>query len=181
MSIILGIDNLDLIHNKQIVAGPKNAPQGVENQLGWTCAGKTDLIPDDCNPVLFTQINSHPNVDKRMFKLVSEWMQIEDLGIGSSKKAMSKNNKGALDILEITTKLVKGHYEVGLLWKENADLSNKRWLAEKQLNQLNNKLSTNRELKQKRLRKTCRTAISEKLTRQKNKEMKKFRCLLINL
>ena len=149
VSIILGIDNLDLIHYKQIVKGPKKAQWGVETQIGWTCAGKTDLIPDDCNPVQFTQLNSHPNMDNSMFNLVSDWMKIENLGIASSKKAMSKNNKRALDNLENTTKLVNGHYEVGLLWKENADLPNNRCLAEKQLHQLNNKLSNNPELKQK--------------------------------
>ena len=84
-----------------------------------------------------------------MFKFLSDWMKIENLGIASSKKAMSKNDKRALDILENTTKLVNGHYEVGLLWKENADLPNNRWLAEKQLHQLNNKFSNNPELKQK--------------------------------
>ena len=34
------------------------------------------------------------------------------------------------------------HYEVGLLWKENAKLPNNRWLAEKQLKNLKAKLST---------------------------------------
>ena len=62
---------------------------------------------------------------------------------------MSKNDKRSLGILDNTTKLVIGLYEVGLLWKENADLPNNRWLAEKQLHQLNNKLSNNPELKQK--------------------------------
>ena len=115
VSIILVIDNLDLIHYKQLVKGPKNAPWAVETLLRWTCAGKTDLIPDDCNPVQFTQLNSHPNMDNSMFKLISDWMKIENLGIASSKKAMSKSDKRALDILESTTKLVNGHYEVGLL------------------------------------------------------------------
>ena len=76
-------------------------------------------------------------------------MTKEPLIAMSSKKAMSKNDKRALDILENTTKLVHGHYEVGLLWKENANLPNNRWLAEKQLHQLNNKISNNPELKQK--------------------------------
>ena len=115
VSIILGIDNLELIHYKQIVKGPKNEPWGVETQLGWTCAGNTNVIPDDCNPVLFTKVNSHPNMDNSMFKLVSDWMKIENLGIASSKKTLSKNDKRAFEILEKTTKLVDDHYEVGLL------------------------------------------------------------------
>ena len=48
-----------------------------------------------------------------------------------------------------TNKLVNGQYEVGLLWKENADLPNNRWLAEKELHQLNNKILNNPKLKQK--------------------------------
>ena len=165
VSIILGIDNLDLIHYKQIVKGPKNAPWGVETQLGWTCAGRTDLIPDDCNPVQFTQLNSHPNMDNSMFKLVSDWMKIENLGIASSKKAMSKNDKRALDILESTTELVNGHYEVGLLWKENADLSNNRWLAEKQFYQLNKKTFKQSRIKAK-IRGNVRKILEERLCRK---------------
>ena len=42
-----------------------------------------------------------------------------------------------------------GHYEIRLLWKENAKLPNNRWLAEKQLKQLNKKLSTKSDLQSK--------------------------------
>ena len=131
MGITLGIENLDLIHYKQIVKGPKNAPWGVKTQLGWTCAGKTDLALDETYPVQFTQLNSHPNMDEKMFKMVSDWMKIENLGIASHKKAMAKNDKRTLEILENTTQIIDGHYQVGLLWKENAKLPNNRWLAEK--------------------------------------------------
>ena len=44
ISNIIGIENLDLIHYKQIIKGPKNAPWGIETPLGWTCAGKTNLV-----------------------------------------------------------------------------------------------------------------------------------------
>ena len=82
--------------------GPKNAPWGVETQLGWTCAGKTCWTLDETYPVQFTQLNSHPNMDEQMFKMVSDWMKIENLGIASHKKAMSKNDKRALEMLENT-------------------------------------------------------------------------------
>ena len=173
MSHILAIGNLGLIHYKQLVKRPKNAAWGVGTQLGWTCAGKTVLIPDDCNPVLFTQFNSRPNIDKSMFKLVSDWMKIENLGIASSKKAMSKNDKRALDILENITKPVNGHHEVRLLWNENADLPNDRWLAEKHFHQLNNKLSNHPELKQ--------NGYVRKVNQLKNNQMKRLRSFLITL
>ena len=158
VSIILGIDNLDIIHYKQIVKRPKNAPWGVENQLGWTCAGKTDLARDKTYPVQFTQLNSHPNMDEQMFKMVSDWMTIENLGIASHKKAMSKNDKRALQMLENTTQLIDGHYQIGLLGKENAKLPNNRWLAGNKLYQLNDKLSkthSSNKCTKKRLRRIC--------------------------
>ena len=89
--------------------GPKNAPCGVENQLGWTCAGKTDLALDETYPVQFTQLKSHSNMDEQMFKAVSDWMRIENLGIASAEKAMSRNDKRAFEILANTTQLIDGH------------------------------------------------------------------------
>ena len=146
-SITLGIDNLDLIHYKQTVKGPKNAPWVVETQQGWTCAGKTKMALDETYPVTFIQLDNHPNMDEEMFKMVSDWMKMKNLGTASPKKAKSKNDKRALEILDNTTQLIDGHYQVGLLFKENAKLPNPRWLAEKQLYQLNNKLSRNTQLK----------------------------------
>ena len=76
-------------------------------------------------------------------------MKIENYGIASSKKAMSKNDEEALQIFESTTKLSDGHYEIGFLSKENANLPNNRWVAEKELKQLNKKLSSKPDLQNK--------------------------------
>ena len=62
VSIIIGIDNLDLIHYKQIIKGPKNAPWGVETPLGWTCAGKTNLVFNESTLVQYTQVQNCPNM-----------------------------------------------------------------------------------------------------------------------
>ena len=66
VSIIIGIDNLDLIHYKQIVKGPKNAPWGVETPLGWTCAGKTNLVFNESTTVQYTQVENCPNMDNSL-------------------------------------------------------------------------------------------------------------------
>ena len=42
----------------------------------------------------------------------------------------------ALKILESTTKLVNGHYEIGLLWNDDVKLPNNRIVAELQLKSL---------------------------------------------
>ena len=149
VSIIIGIDNSDLIHYKQIIKGPKNAPWGVETPLGWTCAGKTILVFNESTPVQYTQVQNCPNMDDSLFKLVQDWMKVENLGIASPRKALSENDKRAIEILESTTKIVDGHYQIGLLWKQGAFLPNNRWLALKQLDQLDQKLSKNPILKEK--------------------------------
>ena len=102
--MIFGIGNLDLVHYKQLVKGPKYVPWGVETQIVSTCAGKNGLIADDYNQVQFAQLDSHPNMNKSMLKLVSEWIKIENLGIASSKKAMSENNKKPLIFKKIQLK-----------------------------------------------------------------------------
>ena len=75
-------------------------------------------------------------MDNSLFKLVQDWMKVENLGIASTRKALSEKDKRAIDILEATTKIVDGHYQIGLLWKQGAFLRNNRWLAFKQLEQL---------------------------------------------
>ncbi|XP_075250799.1 uncharacterized protein LOC142343002 [Convolutriloba macropyga] len=119
VSIIIGIDNLDLIHYKQIIKGPKNAPWGVETPLGWTCAGKTNLVLNESTQVQYTQVQNCPNMDDSLFKLVQDRMKVENWGIASPRKALSENDKRAIEILESTTKIVDGHYQIGLLWKQD--------------------------------------------------------------
>ena len=141
VSIIIGIDNLDLIHYKQIIKGSKNAQWGVETPLGWTCAGKTNLVFNESKPVQYTQVQNCPNMDDSLFKLVQDWMKVENLGIALPRKALAENDKRAIENLESTTKVVDGHYQIGPLWKQGAFLPNNRWLALKQLDQLDQKLS----------------------------------------
>ena len=84
-------------------------------------------------------------MDDSRSKLVQDWMKVENLGIASSRRALSENDKRAIEVLGI----VDGHYQIGLLWKQGAFLSNKRWLALKQLDQLDQKFSQYPLLKEK--------------------------------
>ena len=83
------------------------------------------------------------------FQIVKNWMKLENLGIASPRKAWSENDKRAIESLESTTKIVGGHYQIGFLWKQGVFLPNNRWLALKQLDQLNQKLSKNPQLAEK--------------------------------
>ena len=131
--IIIGIDNLELIHYSEIVKGPKNTTWAVKTPLVWTCAGETSIIAEEQNPVLKTQICSNGQLGNKMFTKVQDCTKIRNYGTASKKKALSKNDEKALEILQSTTRFKVDHYKVGLLWKENAKLPNNNWLPEKQL------------------------------------------------
>ena len=88
-------------------------------------------------------------MDNSLFKLVQNWMKMKNLGIALPPKTLSENKKRAIEILESTTKIVDGHYQIGLLWKQGAFLPNNRWLPLKQLDQLDQKLSKNPLLNEK--------------------------------
>ena len=121
----------------------------METPLCRTCAGRTNLDIKGSTPVQYTLVQNWLNINNSLFKLVQDWMKVENLGIASPRKALSKNDKTAIQILESTTKIVDCHYQIGLLWKQGAFLPNNRWLALKQLDKLYQKHSKNPLLKEK--------------------------------
>ena len=84
-----------------------------------------------------------------MFKKVQDWKKIDNYGCESTKNFMSINDKRARIVLENTTTLVKGHYQIALLWKQDALIPNSHWRAKKQLQLLNKKLQNNDTVKEK--------------------------------
>ena len=114
MCIIIRIDNLELIHYSETIKGLKSRPWAVKTPLSWTCAGKTNIIADEQNPVLKTQFCSHGQLDNELFTKVQDLMKIENYGIASKKKAQPKNDEKALENSQSTIIFKNGHYEVGL-------------------------------------------------------------------
>ncbi|XP_063728597.1 uncharacterized protein LOC134856162 [Symsagittifera roscoffensis] len=151
ISLVIGNNNPEYHEIKNTVYGPKNVPWAIETLLGWTCTGrnKTQNNSVPSVPVNFTQVHSHNNLDEKLYQKVLNWMKIENTGIASSKRSHSKSDKRAIDILENSCTLVDGHYQIDLLWKEDTDLPNNRWLAEKQLNSLEFRLKSKPDLREK--------------------------------
>ena len=151
ISLVIGNNNPEYHEIKNTVYGPKNVPWAIETLLGWTCTGrnKTQYNSVPSVPVNFTQVHSHNNLDEKLYQRVLNWMKIENTGIASLKRSHSKSDKRAIDILENSCTLVDGHYQIDLLWKEDTDLPNNRWLAEKQLNSLEFRLKSKPDLREK--------------------------------
>ena len=87
-------------------------------------------------------------MDDELFQQVHRWMRQDIEGVSSAKKAFSSNDRRAEKILQSTTTKVEGRYQIGLLWKENVDLPNNRWVAERQLSGLEQRLEKDSNLKQ---------------------------------
>ena len=67
--------------------------------------------------------------------------------ISEDKVAMSRDDKRTLSNHEVSVRLIDGHYEIAIPWKENPpDLPNNKPLAEHRLRHLKKKLSKKPEL-----------------------------------
>ncbi len=73
-----------------------------------------------------------------MEKSVEYFWNLEKHGFqNDDKKVMSVQDRRGMDLLQQTTKLVDGRYEIGMLWKdETTVLPNNRSVAQKHLSGL---------------------------------------------
>lgn len=77
-----------------------------------------------------------------------DFWRMESIGSNKVDPSVSVEDKSALAILESTTKLVNGRYEVGMLWKsDQPQLPNNFSVASAQFQSLERKLSRNPELR----------------------------------
>ena len=78
---------------------------------------------------------------------MSQFLGLENIkSVGSSKKGMSVEDRGALDKLNSSVRVV-GHYEVGMLWKHDSPwLPNTRLTAVARLRSLKRRLCKDEQL-----------------------------------
>ncbi|XP_022784666.1 LOW QUALITY PROTEIN: uncharacterized protein LOC111325175 [Stylophora pistillata] len=145
VSIIVG-NNVPAAHLQNEVRFPpdENGPHGYRSPLGWSIAGPLNSSRRKQASVNFLSVGTqHEDPIERFWK-------IEDYGATrTGDKPLSIEDKQALKILEDTTTFVNGHYEVGLLWREDEPwLPNNYTLAKRRLELLWRRLTKpeNREL-----------------------------------
>ncbi|KAK3729296.1 hypothetical protein QZH41_002214 [Actinostola sp. cb2023] len=105
--------------------------------LGWTIAGKLDdrqKVPREIS------VNFVDN-DRSLLSQVECFWKLDKTGLEQREgSSASVEDHRAEDILRRTTKLVDGHYETGLLWKDSVpSLPNNRRVAEVRLTSLKRK------------------------------------------
>ena len=113
-------------------------------------AGPTNRKEDDNRPVALSVFEFDWAEDESTMQLhqqVEKFWASESYGFGNEcDSANSVEDNRALEILEGTTRLKNGRYEVGLLWRDdNCRLPNNRLLGEKRLKQLKKRFDRNPE------------------------------------
>jgi hypothetical protein len=151
VSLIIGQD-VKRAHIVQEVRAPEEESQAelyaTKTALGWTIAGTTRGREENSREVSVNFIDH----DKLLRDRLSAFWSIENGGLdnqASTEKSASVEDRRAEKILNDTTKLVDGHYETGLLWKDDStQLPNNRVIAEARLKSLKRKFQRDQDFEE---------------------------------
>ena len=116
VSILVG-NNIPYAHIQKEVRAPKDARKGLYGcryPLGWCVCGCYGARNPQGVSVNFVSVDHKP-VD-----LIEKFWKLEDCGtVKSGEKPLSIEDKRAMQLIEDTTRLVDGRYEVGILWRKD--------------------------------------------------------------
>ena len=140
VTLIIGEDVRNAHVVKDVRTPVDNEQSGLyatRTALGWTIAGHAIGVPSFKKETSF----NFTETNKELSYQLERFWKIEKVGLeDSTDTSKSVEDRRAEDILQKSTRLVDGHYETGLLWKENdPHLPNNRKLAESRLNSLKRK------------------------------------------
>ena len=130
--------------------------KGVRGPLGWVITG-TLLGASSSNEmsVHFTSYN------KKLYKQIDKFWNLESFGTHADQESrlktsicnmsephnLSREDTRAVEMLQKTTRMSEGHYETGLLWRdENVKLPNNRSEAVRRLSSLRRRFSRDPDL-----------------------------------
>ena len=116
VSILVG-NNIPYAHIQKEVRVPeddRNGLYGCRYPLGWCVCGPYSVKNPQGVSVNFV------SVDRKPADLIERFWKLEDYGaVKSEEKPISVEDKRAMRIIDNTTRLVDGRYEVGMLWKKD--------------------------------------------------------------
>ena len=108
---------------------PQSEQYGTKTPFGWCVAGPTNRKEDETKPVALSVFELNWTEDEPAMKLhqqVEKLWKSEACGFGNAGDSSNNiEDESALEMLESTTRLRNGRYEVGLLWRnKNSGLPN---------------------------------------------------------
>ena len=139
VSILVG-NNIPYAHIKKEVRVPEDEKKGLYGcryPLGWCVASRYGVRDPQGVSVNFVSF------DRKPVDLIEKFWKLEDYGaVKSGEKPLSVEDKRAMQIIEDTTRLVDGRYEVGMLWKKDKrQFPNNLVMAKQRLESLRRRLT----------------------------------------
>ncbi|XP_050409069.2 uncharacterized protein LOC126824016 isoform X1 [Patella vulgata] len=146
----------------KVIPSQNNGPYAVLTRLGWTIVGpinaETSTKMLDCNRVFIKDLNSNINgrqvsIDNQIHdidtcKMFEHIVENDFTDYNCKDPAYSQEDKQFLHIVNTETKLVNGHYEIPLPFKDtNLNIPNNKELAYKRLQSSKNKMEPYPEYK----------------------------------
>ena len=143
IGLLIGSDAPEILQPREVRQSENGDPFATRTILGWVLNGPLGRKETKAPATHYVQAGDILN---KQFENFCN-MEFNDVKYESSEIAMSQNDKKALDIMENTTKMVNGHYEIGLPWKNNPPhLENNKLQAEQRLRSLRKRLQRDPQL-----------------------------------
>ena len=138
IGLLIESDVSEILQSFEVRLSKNGGPYASRTLLGWVLNRPLGREDSSVPIVNYIQTNSTGSLKERLEKICN--MEFNDV-IYQAKPSMSQNDKKALGIMEQTAKLVNGHYEIGLPWKNNPPhLPNNQLQAEQRLRSLKRRL-----------------------------------------
>ena len=135
VALVIGTDNIDIISPKNIIKENRNVPRAVLTALGWTIAGpNNDIGYFSSHQALATQIQISTDHTQISDLLASFWRM--ETYATSPEVTLSSDERHAMQTLRKTISFYDNRYQLGLLWKPNANLPNNYKAAIAQYNRM---------------------------------------------
>ena len=148
--ILIGADNPEMFITEHVRTGGVEEPWGFKYKLGWALMGPTNKLRTSQVEVNLLQ-HSNTAIEEMVFNEVKRFFHDDGLGVVTSiKRVMSNEGKKAEKMMEGSTRVVNGHYEISMLWKvDNPQLPNNRDVALKRYQHLKTRLKRDEDLNKK--------------------------------
>ena len=145
IGLLIGSDVPQILQPVEVRESKNGGPFATRTVLGWVLNGPLGRRGPDEATANF--VDATANLSKQFEDYCN--LEFNDSSY-EPKMSMSQNDRRALEIMENTVKLSKGHYEIGLPWKNNPPcLENNKSQAESRLQPLKRRLQRDENLQKK--------------------------------
>ena len=113
VGLLIGCDAPEALQPREVIESRHGGPYVTRTILGWVVSGPIHKMDE-------THVVNFINAETRLNKQFEKFCNLEfNNSSYSTKAAMSKNEKKALEVMEAFVRLINGHYEIALPWKND--------------------------------------------------------------